>query len=198
VGIVTGLFALLTGCAVLLVGAMLPDLRPLPPAEAATGQRAAREFYAAQDEALATGDVRRLIAAVAPSFADHRPGSSMERGRQGLVAEVTALRGALPGVRLSAEALVVDGDRVLVYVSLHPAGAEGRPGATPPPRGASADTVDVVRVAGGVVAERWSVMAAPGSWPKAIVTPTTVPPWSSSRIATETAAGMVCGATHCS
>ena len=107
-----------------------------------------------------------------------------------------ALRRIRPGVRLTAEALLVDRDRVVVYVSLHPTGpaepAEATPSAT------SADTIEVVRIAGGVVAERWSLAGVPGTWPPTIVTPTAVPPWSSSRFATATAEGQVCGASHCS
>ena len=196
--IIIGLCALVTGCAVLLVGAMLPDLQPLPLNESTTAvnRAAAREFYAAQDDALSTGDVRRLIAAVAPAFVDHRPGLAAGQDRTGLVGEITALRSVRPGVRLTTEALLVDGDRVLVYVSLFPTDPAGQTAASP--NAASADTIEVVRVAGGLVAERWSLQGVPGTWPPTIVTPTAVPPWSSSRFATATAAGQVCGASHCS
>jgi predicted SnoaL-like aldol condensation-catalyzing enzyme len=193
-----GLGALITGVALLLAGVLLADLEPLPRrgSVAAASQQTAWEFYAAQDEALATGDTRRLAAVVAPYFVDHRPGGTLGQARQGLVDEVTALRHVRPGVRLTAEAFVVDGDRVLVYVSLHPTGHRGRANAMS--SALSADMIEVVRIADGVVAERWSLDGVPGTWPPAIVTPTAVPPWSSSRFATATAAGQVCGASHCS
>jgi predicted SnoaL-like aldol condensation-catalyzing enzyme len=195
---VIGLSALITGVAVLLIGVMLPDLQPTSShvSGAAANQEAAREFYAAQDEALVTGDPRRLIAAVAPDFVDHRPGAAGKQQRQGLVDEMMALSRVRPGVRLNAEALLVDGDRLLVYVSLRPTSHADEANATP--SATSMDTIEVVRIAGGVVAERWSLAGVPGTWPSTIVTPTAVPPWSSSRFATATAAGQVCGASHCS
>jgi predicted SnoaL-like aldol condensation-catalyzing enzyme len=198
VRLVIGLSALVTGVAVLLIGVMLPDLQPIARNESAVAanQEAARKFYAAQDEALATGDTSRLTAAVAPYFIDHRPGAVVGQARQGLVDEVMALRHVRPGVRLTAEALMVDGDRVLVYVSLHPTGHRGRANAMS--SALSADTIEVVRIVDAVVSERWSLDGVPGTWPPAIVTPTAVPPWSSSRFATATAVGQVCGASHCS
>jgi hypothetical protein len=194
--LVVGLFALISGFSLFLAGTLLPGFRPVPEegSISTTTRQAAAEFYAAEATALATGDVSRLIAAVAPSFVDHRPGeTSPDRG--GMVAEVAALRSERPSAILSTQALLVDDDRVLAYISMRPADAAAGFGT---PTAASDDTIEVVRVAGGVVAERWSVSAAPGVWPTAVVAPTPTPEWSSSRFATATAEGMVCGASHCS
>src|SRR4051812_49418117 len=142
VRIVIGVSALVTGVAVLLIGVMLPDLQPNSSNDsaAAENQEAAREFYAAQDEALATGTVRRLTAAVAPYFIDHRPGVAAGQDRQGLADEMMALRRVRPGVRLTAEAFMVDRDRVVVYVSLHPTSHAEQAVATP--SATSMDTVE--------------------------------------------------------
>lgn len=97
VALVVGLFTLVTGAALLMAGAFIPDLRPLSldgPA-GAVAREAAAEFYAAQDAALTTGDARRLIAAVAPSFVDHRPGHPPHR--IALVLSMTSLRYEAPG-----------------------------------------------------------------------------------------------------
>jgi hypothetical protein len=200
VPLVVTLLTVTTGIAVLLVAVMLPDLQPLPRDDLTmvANRAAAEEFYAAQDAALTTGDGRRLIAALAPAFRDYQPGALAGRDRAALVAQVTALRGIRPGVRLTAEPLFVDGDRVLVYVSLSPAESGNHAGAGANPLAASLDTLELVRVTGGVVSERWSLEGVPGTWPASIVTPTAVPIWSASRFATATAAGQVCGASHCS
>jgi hypothetical protein len=190
------LFALVSGFSLLIAGTLLPGSRAVPDGRSVTSttREAAAEFYAAEATALATGDVSRLIAAVSPAFVDHRPGMApYDRGR--LVAEIATLRGERPGALLSPEALLVDDDRVLAYVSMRPADAAGAFGT---PTAASDDTIEVVRIAGGVVAERWSVSAAPGAWPAEVVAPTPTPEWSTSRFATATAEGMVCGASHCS
>lgn len=198
--LVVAVFALVTGVALLLAGAMLPDLRPLSPGDSAlaANETAAGEFYAAQDAALATGDTDRLVASVGPSFVDHRPGAATaEQDRAGLVRDVAALRAARPGVRLTAEGLWADGDRVLAYVSMRPSDAAGGDGAAMPPQ-PTADTLEMVRIAGGLVVERWSLDDVSGSWPRTIVTPTPAAPWAASRFATATAEGQVCGASHCS
>jgi len=194
--LVVGLFALISGFSLFLAGTLLPGFRPVPEegSNSTTTRQAAAEFYAAEATALATGDAIRLISAVAPAFVDHRPGGTSPN-RGGLVAAIAALRSERPGARLSTQALLVDDDRVLAYLSMRPADAVAPFGT---PTAASDDTIEVVRIAGGVVAERWSVSAAPGVWPAAIVAPTPMPEWSSSRFATATAEGMVCGASHCS
>ena len=201
VALVVGLFTLVTGAALLMAGAFIPDLRPLSldgPA-GAVAREAAAEFYAAQDAALTTGDARRLIAAVAPSFVDHRPGASTAQDRTGLVDDVAALRSARPGVQITAQAFQIEGDRVLVYVSMRPPDPASLADSTPSPTGnaATADTIEMVRVAGGVVAERWSLDEVPGRWPPAVMTPTPAPIWSSSRFATAAAEGQVCLASAC-
>src|SRR5581483_10147167 len=116
--LVVGLATLAAGIVLFGAAAFAPGLPPAAddPAQAST-RSAAVEFYAAEDEALATGDTRRLMAAVSPAFVDHGGGIAAAPGRSGLVAEVTALRAAQPGSRLTVAALMVSGDRALVYVS---------------------------------------------------------------------------------
>src|SRR5262245_11565616 len=117
-----GLMLLVSAAAVLVVAAATPTLQPLASdgRGAAVTAAAAREFYAAEDKALATGDMQRLIAAVAPGFVDHRPGAATRQLRAGLISHVAALRIARPGARLTIQAILVEGDRALVYVSMVP------------------------------------------------------------------------------
>ena len=189
------LFTLFSGVALLLVGVLLPDLRPLPVAalDESANREAAERFYAAYDAALGTGDSRLLIAAVAPDFVDHRSesGEALDRGE--LIAEVAALRTALPGMDVEAKALLVDGDHVQAYVSRTSDGME----ATLSSEQAPGDRIELLRIASGVVAERWSVTGAPDLWFATMMTPTAVPGWSSSRLATATAEGLVCLASAC-
>jgi hypothetical protein len=192
-------FVLLTGIGLLLIGAMLPDLDPNPRAsEAGATQRAAAKlFYAAADEALATGDGTALLASVDPRFVDHRPGTETGHDRAGLIDATIALRDARPGARLTARVLQVDGDHVFAYVSVGPTGLDHWPGTAATPEPQTVDTIEMVRIAGGVVVERWSLSEAPGTWPATIVTPTPVPAWSRERFATATAQGQVCLASAC-
>jgi hypothetical protein len=188
---------LIIGFALVLIGALLPELQPLPLddlAEAAN-RAAAWEFYTAQNAALTTGDGSRLTAALDPNFVDHQLGTVAEQDRADLVGELSALRSTQPGIRLAAEPLLVAGDRVLVSVQMRPGHAVSLASATSTPQSAPSETIEVVRVAGGVIAERWSLdgvgmpLAAP-------VTPTAVPS-ESSRFVTATAEGLVCLASGC-
>jgi hypothetical protein len=193
------LFVLLTGVGLLFVGATLSDLDAGSAAESAgaTERAAAEQFYAAADDALATGDGRALLASVDPRFVDHRPGTETGHDRAGLVDATIALRDTRPGARLTARVLQVDGDYVFAYVSVGPRGLDHWPGTAATPGPQTVDTIEMVRITGGVVVERWSLSEAPGAWPAAIVTPTPVPAWSRERFATATAAGDVCLASAC-
>lgn len=196
--LVAGLFALAAGLGLLHVAAGLRTPAPLAPDERAgaeANREAAWRFYAALDAALATGDAGPLRTAVAATFVNHRPGAATG-GSAGLAHEVAALRRARPGARLSAEALVVDGDVVLAYVSVRDA-APGRatvnvPLAAP----ATWDTIELVRVAAGVVTERWILGSA--SDRVAVLEATPVPPPVTNPTAPASAADdPLCGATFC-
>jgi hypothetical protein len=194
--LVISLFALFSGVALLLIGVLLPDLHPVPVAalDSSASRAAAERFYTAYDAALDTGDSHLLIAAVAPGFVDHRPepGEALDRGE--FIAEVAALRRVRPGIRVEARALLVDGDYVQVYVRHAP---DDSIVATPSADRSPGDRIELLRIAGGVVAERWSLTGVAGNWSAALMTPTPVPPWSSSRFATATAEGLVCLASVC-
>jgi predicted SnoaL-like aldol condensation-catalyzing enzyme len=192
-------FSLITGFALVLIAAILPDLQPLPLADlaAAANRAAAQAFYAAQDAALATGDDQRLFTVVDPAFIDHQPGARAAEGRDNLVGELSALRKEQPGLRLDAEPLLVAGDRVLVSVQMRAGSQDGAASSALTPRAATLETLDVVRVADGVVAERWSLSENLATQASQIAPPNPVPDWSTSQIATATAEGLVCLASAC-
>ena len=152
-------FALVTGFAFVLLAAILPELQPLGLGDlsVAANRAAAQAFYAAQDAALATGDDRGLLTVVDPAFVDHQPGARAAWGRDDLVGELSALRKEQPGLRLDAEPLLVAGDRVLVAVRMRAGNSDNAAVSAPTPRAGTLETLDVVRVADGVVAERWSL-----------------------------------------
>lgn len=196
--LVAGLFALAAGLGMLHVATDLRTTVPLAPGErvgAESNRAAAWRFYSALDAALATGDVHPLRAAVATGFVDHRPGAATG-GSAGLAHEVAALRRARPGARLSAEALVVDGDVVLAYVSVRDAAPSRAPYRVPLAAPATWDTIELVRVAAGVVTERWILGSASDS--VAVLEATPVPPPAASPTAPASAADdPLCGATFC-
>jgi predicted SnoaL-like aldol condensation-catalyzing enzyme len=115
----------------------------------------ARRFYAAVNAAIATGDAAPLRTVVAPHFADESPLPGVRAGRDGLEEYLAALHATSPGTRLMVEEAVAADDRVVAQVrtaGTEPQGAlRGFLVDQPPLWG----TVDVLRVADGVVVEHW-------------------------------------------
>jgi hypothetical protein len=140
---------------VLIAGSFL--LQPAAaPASAAGNTEVIRRFYAAANETIATGDTTALHAVVAPHFVDQDPVPGMKPDRGGLEGHLAALHAVVPDMELLVEAVVAGGDRAMARVAVR--GGQGQTllsGAVidqPEPWGA----VDVFRIAGGKVVERWS------------------------------------------
>jgi hypothetical protein len=143
------------GGVVLIAGSLL--LQPtVPTASAAGNTEVIRRFYAAANETIATGDTTALHAVVAPHFVDQDPVPGMKPDRGGLEGYLAALHAVVPDTELLVEAVVAGGDRAMVRVAVR--GGQGQTllsGAVidqPEPWG----TVDVFRIAGDKVVERWS------------------------------------------
>jgi predicted ester cyclase len=115
----------------------------------------ARQFYAAVNATIATGDAAPLRTVVASHFVDENPLPGVRAGRDGLEEYLAALHATSPGTRLMVEEMVAAGDRVVAQVRVagDPSSATLRGFLVdqPPVWGA----VDILRVAGGVVVEHW-------------------------------------------
>jgi predicted ester cyclase len=113
-----------------------------------------RRFYAAANDALATGDTAPLGSILADDFVDHaaRPGTSPDR--TGFLRALLSLRETAPGLRLTALDLVAQGNRVAVRV-----GTQGGGGAAflgiPVPAASLWGATEVLRIDAGRVTERW-------------------------------------------
>src|SRR5215216_3882852 len=132
-------------------------LQPATAPVAASGNTdVIRRFYAAANETIATGDTTALHDVVAPHFVDQDPIPGMNPDRGGLEGYLSALHALVPDTELLVEAVVAGGDRAMARVAVR-----GGQGPTPL-RDAVVDQpvpwgpVDVFRIAGGKVVERWS------------------------------------------
>jgi hypothetical protein len=140
---------------VLIAGSFL--LQPAAPTASASGNtEVIRRFYAAANETIATGDTTALHAVVAPHFLDQDPVPGMKPDRAGLEDYLVALHAVVPNMELLVEAVVAGSDQAMARVAVR--GGQGRL----PLRDAVLDqsqpwgAVDVFRIAGGKVVERWS------------------------------------------
>jgi ketosteroid isomerase-like protein len=139
---------------VMIAGSVL--LQPPPLASASGNTEIVHRFYAAANETIATGDMTALHAVVAPHFVDTDPVPAMKPDRAGLEGYLTALHEVVPDMELVVEAVVAGGDQAMARVAVRggqgPVPLRDAIVAQPEPWGA----VDVFRIAGGKVVERWS------------------------------------------
>jgi hypothetical protein len=157
-------FVLLFATGLGLVG-LAQTTRPVlvreAPVDSADAESTARDFYAAINEMLASGDSVALDNLVIPDLVEHprRPG---EGGREGLIRAVLARRAVFPGLRLVVEDAHPTGGG-LVAVRLHAAGAtKGSFLGLPVPVGTTVwGPIELLRVADGRVAERWGGAGEP-------------------------------------
>ena len=111
-------------------------------------------FYDAIDLLLRTADESALRGVIAPDFVEHVDQPGALSGRDGLVRYLTSLRETYPTLRLTPQDVVAQGDRVVARLApMDVAGGAilGIPlaGKEPWPR------VDMLRVQGGQIVERW-------------------------------------------
>lgn len=162
--LLTCLLSLATGLVLLRTADSLtaPALRVAPaPDRRAEDVALVRRFYAAANAILAGGDAASLDRIVAVDLVEH-PAPPGGGGRVGLAARLRALGAAERGLQLAVDGVEATGaDEVTARI--HATGAA--PGAVlrPPTLGEAAawGPLEVFRVAGGRIVERWSDGAAP-------------------------------------
>ena len=134
--------------------ALMPSSSLTPQTE--DGANTAHRFYEAVNGVIATGDTARLHAIVAPHFEEQARMPGEEPGRRGLEAYLATLHDADATLRLVPEVVATAGDLAVVSVTVQreqgPAAFAGAVVDPPQPWG----PVDVLRIADGTVAARWS------------------------------------------
>jgi predicted ester cyclase len=109
-------------------------------------------------EVLVKGRLDEVDRLVATTFIDHTAARGAQRGRASLKRFLAAIRPRMSSFRLSIQQVLAEGDRVAVrwgasfnhtaeVMGMEPTGARIR-----------VEGIDILRVAGGRIAERWSAM----------------------------------------
>jgi predicted SnoaL-like aldol condensation-catalyzing enzyme len=115
-------------------------------------------FYAAVNDALATGDDASLAAVLATDFVDHDPRPGATDDRAGFLRAVQSLHAVDLALRLTVLDAMAQGDRVAVWVGID-GGEDGRFLGLAVRDAQLWSSVDVFRVRAGLVAEHWSESA---------------------------------------
>jgi len=163
--LLASLFIVATGG--VLVGALAgtlglrPDASDASDASGAQGADTAvvRQFYAAVNATLATGDPAPVAALLAADFAGRATGSGAT-GEE-LVHRLLVLRGTFPSLRLVIEDVRENGEQVFACVRVEGADRGAIFGVTVSRTPASWTGLDIFRVAGGRIAERWTTGVEP-------------------------------------
>jgi hypothetical protein len=113
-----------------------------------------RGFYAAVNEAIATGETADLESVLAPDFVDRDPPPGTRADRAGFLRSVASLHQAAPSLHLEVDALAVDVDRVITRVSTR-ADDLTAIGVPMDARLRLWGPVDVFRVTGDKIVELW-------------------------------------------
>ncbi len=110
-------------------------------------------------EAFAAGDLAAMDRFIAPGFVRHDPGLPFQvRGPDGVKQLVAALHAAFPGLALTTEDVVAEGDRVLVRLTVRVTHRGEFMGLPPTGKAAEFWVMDLFRVAGGTLAEQWALL----------------------------------------
>jgi hypothetical protein len=159
--------AILALTLMLLTGLVLGQLLSLGPTQSAalpeTGSDAAQtaeRFYAAINAVLESGDASSLRAILHPSFVDHAPAGEDSGTARDLESDLLALRAMFPGLRLESSSTISGGDMVassLIAVGSAQADVSGIAVETQ----LTGPDFELLRVAGGMVVERWASAVLP-------------------------------------
>jgi steroid delta-isomerase-like uncharacterized protein len=148
-----------------------------PTADTEATKAVVREFAAIVD----AGDWAALDTMLAPGFVDHVPDPGQGPGIEGLVQALSALRAGFPDMTCPIEAILAEGDRVVVRTTC--TGTHTGTWRGVPASGASVVMPGIVfyRVADGQIADRWAqfdpfgVLLHIGAIPAPAATPAATP-----------------------
>jgi mannose-6-phosphate isomerase-like protein (cupin superfamily) len=139
----------------MIVGSFFSQPVPTGGTDAAT-TAVIQRFYDAVNTVIATGDTSGLRAIVALHFLDHASLPVTRTGREGLEEYLLALHATAPGLRLAAEPIIATENRAVALIRGQHAQPLPMLRETIPDAIARWPPVDVLRVSGGAIVERWS------------------------------------------
>ena len=111
-----------------------------------------RRFY---EELWTKGDLEAISELVAENYVDHHPLPGTPPGREGLAALITTWRRAFPDMCETCEDLIAEGDKVVGRFTMRGTHSGEFMGVPPTGRRVTMSGIDIVRVAGGKIAEFW-------------------------------------------
>lgn len=115
------------------------------------------------EEIFNRGNIGRADEFLAPDFVEHEelpPG--MPSGREGVTQLTAMLRRAFPDFKATIDDMVAEGDKVVLRMTWRGTHKGEFMGVPPTGKSVSFGVIDIIRVAGGKLAEHWGQMDSMG------------------------------------
>ena len=107
-------------------------------------------------EVISQNRLDRVEEIIAPDEVDHALPPGIPSGLEGLKQVFTLLHTAFPDLQIEIEDLIAEGDKVVGRVTARGTHQGEFMGIPPTGKPVSFNAIDVVRIAGGKIVERWS------------------------------------------
>ena len=118
-----------------------------------------RRFY----EEISKGNLAVVDELTAVDFVDHSPFvPGLAPGRQGTLELFTMIRAAFPDLRITAEDMVAEGDKVVARVTMSGTHRGEFMGIAPTGKQITVGIIEILRIAGGKMVEHWNVVDSLG------------------------------------
>ena len=128
-----------------------------------------RRWY---EEGFTKGNLAAVDELIATDFVDHnQPAPGLAGGLEGTKEVITMMRTAFPDFRITVEDMVAEGDKVVARVTARATHKGEFMGIAPTGKQAAIEVIDIVRIAGGKMVERWGIFDQLGLMQKLGVVP---------------------------
>jgi predicted ester cyclase len=118
-------------------------------------KRSAARFYEEINDTMRTGDLSLLDEVLAPDAVDHNPGPGQGPGRDGIKKAFGEFRAAFPDMHVTVEDMVAEGDKVACRIVTRMTHRGDFQGIRATGKQVTQSGIDILRITGGTVAERW-------------------------------------------
>jgi len=115
----------------------------------------ARRAYETFNQAVSAGNWTALDEVIAADVVDHYPSPGQGPGLAGVKQVFEAFRTAFPDLHFSVEDMITEGDKVASRITLYGTHTGDFQGIPPTGKHVTQTGIDILRLAGGKVVERW-------------------------------------------
>jgi len=127
----------------------------MPQTQVEQNKALARRVYETFNTAVRTGNWAALDDVLAANAVDHNPVPGQEPGLAGIKHVFEAFRTAFPDLRFSVEDMIAEGEQVVSRLTMHGTHQGDFQGIPPTGKAVTQTGIDILRLAGGKVIERW-------------------------------------------